>query len=713
MPTQFSQFWYRIAPLRPRLRSHIEIHRQQYRDETWFILQDQSSPQQHRFSAAAYKCIGVMDGQRTVQEILELLEANGDDQAPTPDDLSKLIAQLHEVDAIQCEITPDLGELLLRGERQSRRQWQNRLNPLSGSFRLFDPDRLLTLLVPALSPLQGWVGALLWIAVVGLAALQAAIHWSELTHDVIDRILTPQNLAVIWLLFPVLKMFHEFGHGLAVKIHGGDVHEMGVLLIALQPVPYVDASEASVFRSKWQRILVGAAGMIVELFIAALALFIWLNTEPGMVRNLAYNLVWIAGISTVFFNANPLMRYDGYYILADYLEIPNLRARSHQYSRYLCERYLFGSSELIPDAVTWSERIWLVSYSLAAFVYRVLALGTFTLVIASKFFFLGVLLALFGIISWLLVPSYSALHYLFKNPNIRIVRRRAFAVSALLGLVSILLLFWVPLPLRTRAEGVIWIPEQARLRAAIDGFVDRIVAQPGSRVEPGEVLIICHDPQLDSRVRVLEARLEELETRYMAQWLIDIRQAQIIKDEMSHVQEQLGHARERVAELIVRSRSAGVFEIPDAASLPGRFVRKGASLGYVLDHSALTARVVVSDAAVELVRSRSKRVEMRLVDRPSEIFATSVQREVPAGDEKLPSSALGTQGGGTIAVDPIDKDGIRSIEKLFQFDLALPANARIRAFGGRVYVRFDHGWEPIAMRWYRQLRQIFLSRFHV
>jgi len=214
MPTQFSQFWYRIAALRPRLRSHIEIHRQQYRDETWFILQDQSSPQQHRFSAAAYKCIGVMDGQRTVQEILELLEANGDDQAPTPDDLSKLIAQLHEVDAIQCEITPDLGELLLRGERQSRRQWQNRLNPLSGSFRLFDPDRLLTLLVPALSPLQGWVGALLWIAVVGLAALQAAIHWSELTHDVIDRILTPQNLAVIWLLFPVLKMFHEFGHGL-------------------------------------------------------------------------------------------------------------------------------------------------------------------------------------------------------------------------------------------------------------------------------------------------------------------------------------------------------------------------------------------------------------------------------------------------------------------------------------------------------------------
>jgi putative peptide zinc metalloprotease protein len=400
-------------------------------------------------------------------------------------------------------------------------------------------------------------------------------------------------------------------------------------------------------------------------------------------------------------------------MLTDCLEMPNLRARSHRYVQYLCEHYLFGRSDAIPDAVTGSERVWLASYAIAAFVYRVLALGTLMLFIAGKFFFIGVLLALLGAINWILLPFYNMLSYLCKSPTIRTVRSRALTVSAFLVLTSIILLFWVPLPLSTRAEGVIWIPEQARLRAATDGFVERIVAPPGSRVGAGDVLIICSDPQLSTRVKVLEARLEELETRYAAQWLIDIRQAQIIKEEISHAQEQLARARERLTDLIIRSRAAGVVEIPDAASLPGRYIQKGASLGYVLDQSTLTARVVVPDATVELVRNRSWRVDMRLVDRPAEIFATVIQREVPAGDDKLPSKALGTQGGGAIVVDPIDKDGVRSVEKIFHFDVALPPSAGIRAFGGRVYVRFDHGWEPIAMRWYRGLRQLFLSRFHV
>jgi putative peptide zinc metalloprotease protein len=271
----------------------------------------------------------------------------------------------------------------------------------------------------------------------------------------------------------------------------------------------------------------------------------------------------------------------------------------------------------------------------------------------------------------------------------------------------------LPLPLRTRAEGVIWIPDHARLRVGVDGFVERIVARPGSRVQRGEILIICRDPQLTTRVKVLEARLNELETRYMEQWLTDIRQARIIKDEISHVQEQLARARERVADLVIRSRAEGVFEVPDATSLPGRFVRQGASLGYVLDLTALTARVVVPDAQIELVRHRTQGIELRLVDRPNKTFTTVIQQEVPAATEKLPSTALGSQGGGTIAIDPLDKDGLRSIEKVFQFDLALPAHAGIRTFGGRVYVRFDHGWEPIASRWHRQLRQLFLSRFYV
>ena len=113
---------------------------------------------------------------------------------------------------------------------------------------------------------------------------------------------------------------------------------MGIMLLVLTPIPYVDASSASAFRTKWERIMVGAAGMAVELFIAALALFVWINIEPGTVRAILYNMIFIASVSSLLFNGNPLLRYDAYYILGDLLEIPNLGPRGIQYLGYLAQR---------------------------------------------------------------------------------------------------------------------------------------------------------------------------------------------------------------------------------------------------------------------------------------------------------------------------------------------------------------------------------------
>jgi putative peptide zinc metalloprotease protein len=713
MLTLYRQYWYRIAPLRPRLRSHMEIHRHHYRGKLWYVLQNHSSQEQYRFSPAAHALIARMDGRRTVQEIWELTESSLGDRAPTQDDVVQMLALLHAADALQCDITPDVEELLMRHRARSRQQWQKQLlSPLCWRIPLMDPDRVLERLLPYVRPLLGWTGATLWLAVVGMAALQAGAHWTELTHNVADRIQTAQNLFLLWLTFPLIKILHELGHALVTKAYGGEVHEMGVLLVALQPVPYVDASAASTFRSKRQRILVGAAGMIVELFIASIALFLWLNLESGVLRAVAYNVIFIAGISTVLFNANPLLRYDGYYMLMDYLEMPNLGTRAHAYMVYLCERYLFGRRDARAESATPAERVWLILYPIAAFFYRAFVLASVTLFLAGKFFFIGVLLALAGIAAGVLVPLVRMIAYLFTSPRIRSVRRRATVASALIASLA-LALICMPLPLRTRAEGVVWLPEHGRLRAGVDGFVERIVAQPGSFVQRGEVLIVCRDPELTARVKVLESRLAELQTRYMAQWLLDFRQAQIVKDEIVHIEEQVARAREHVAELVIRSRSDGVFEVPDAASLPGRFIRQGTPLAYVLDPKPLTARVVIPETEIELVRYHTRQVQVRPVGRPTQSFTTSVQREVPAVTEQLPSTALGSHGGGTIAVDPRDSKGIKSIEKVFQLDLTLPPDTGIDTFGGRVYVRFDHGWEPLVSRWHRQVRRLFLSKFNV
>jgi putative peptide zinc metalloprotease protein len=710
----FSASWYRIAALRPRLRSHVQLHRHHYRGQLWYVLQNHASQSYHRFSPAAYSLIGLMDGQRSIQEIWERAGANLGDDAPTQDELIQLLTNLYAADALQSDVPPDVTAMLLSHDRQRRHRWQSQLlNPLYWRFPLFDPESVLQRLLRFAESLFSRAGAALWLALVSAAVALAAMHWDELTHNITDRVLTPQNLFLLWLLFPLVKILHEFGHACATRLYGGEVHEMGVLLLVLQPVPYVDASSASALRSKWQRMIVGAAGMLVELFIAALAFFVWLNIEPGAVRAVAYNIMLIAGISTVLFNANPLLRYDGYYILADYLEIPNLSARSQTYLGYLCERYLFGRREAASDTETSTERVWLIVYGIAAFIYRLFVLLAIAMFIAGKFFFIGVMLAVSGVIVALIIPTAKILSNIFTGPRLRNVRQRAITVTAALVVVIVGLISWVPLPLRTRAEGVVWIPEQGHVRAGADGFIDQIVAQPGARVRRGDVLMICSDPQLATRVKVLESRLEELQTRYTAQWLEDHGQAEIIKDEIAHVEESLTRARERVAELVIRSRTDGTFVVPQAEDLPGRFFPQGSPLAYVLDFTALTARVVVSQREIDLVRQRSRRIDVRLIDHPAQPLHAVIMREVPAATEQLPSTALGSQGGGSIAVDPVDKQGVKAIDKLFHLELGLPSSAGISVMGGRVYVRFDHGWEPLVYRWHRQVRQLFLSKFYV
>lgn len=710
----FSTSWYRVAGLKPRLRSHAQIHRHQYRGQTWYVLQDRSTERFHRFSPAAYLLIGLMDGERTVEAIWEAACTRLGDDAPTQDEVIQLLSQLYGADVLRCDVTPDAAELLERRERHARRQWQSQLfSLLSWRLPLFDPERFLRRLLPAVRPMIGWGGAVLWLAAVVPALVLAAVHWSDLTRDVLDRVLAPQNLLFLWVLYPVIKALHEFGHAFATKALGGEVHDMGVMLLVLTPVPYVDASSASAFRDKWQRILVGAAGILVELFIAAVALFIWLSVEPGLTRALAYNTIVIAGVSTILFNGNPLLRYDGYYILADLVEIPNLRARANSYLGYLGERYLFGRRETEPPTATPGEKAWFVGYGITSFLYRILVVVAILLFLMDRFFLLGVVFAVMAAIGWATVPVGKGLKFLFTHPRIRSVRTRAVAVTVAAVALVAGVIGLVPVPYRSRAEGIVWIPDEAFVRAATEGFVERVVAPPGGRVAKGDILITTRDPVLVSRVQQLEARLRELEARYEEQRTADRVKAELIREEIRYVQEDLARARERAAELIIRSRAEGTFVLPVARDLPGRFVRKGELLGHVVELQTITVRAVVPQGDIDLVLEQTRRVEVRLAERLADVIPAAMRRVVPGASERLPATALGSEGGGQIPTAPGDREGVLALQKIFQVDLELPSHARLVNVGGRAYVRFDHGWTPLGVQWYRQVRQLFLARFNV
>ncbi len=712
--SMFSSSWYRIASLQPRLKAHIEIHRQHYRGQLWYVLQDFSSSLNHRFSPQAHYIISLMNGARHFQEIWELaLEHLGDD-APTQDEMVKLLGQLHGSDLLICDVPPDTLDLFQRYERKQRGKWLQRLwSPLSIRFPLWDPDAFLERWLFLVRPLFGWFGVLLWGLVISTALVLAASHWVDLSKDVSDRVWAPGNLLLLFFVYPVVKLLHELGHAFSTKVWGGQVHEMGVMLLVFMPMPYVDASSSWGFRDKKKRAVVGMAGMAVEMFLAALALFVWLNVEPGVVRAIAYNVMLIGGVSTLFFNGNPLLRFDGYYIFADLLEIPNLASRSNNYLGYLFQRYVFGLKAAISPVSAAGERGWFAIYGVASFCYRMLISFSITFFVASQFFLIGIILALWSVGTMVLMPTVKCCRFVFSNPTLSQNRIRILTTSFTLVLVILGFLLLFPMPLNTYAEGVVWLPEQAKVRARTEGFVANILVRANTVVEAGQVLLELDDPLLKLKKNVLVYQLAELDAKLKEAWMDDRVKAQIIKEQMKSVSAELAEVEERVANLILKSPGKGVFMVPNAADLKDRFLHKGDLAAYVVDYPITTLRTVVTQDNIGLVRERTRSVEVRLADNIAHLYPATLLREIPAASALLPSPALGLTGGGTLPVDPSDEKGEKAFEPVFQLDLSLPAGTDIRQIGERVYIRFNHGREALALQWYRLGRQLFLRTFSV
>jgi putative peptide zinc metalloprotease protein len=710
----FSPSWYRVAALKPRVRSHAQITRQDYRGKIWFVLQDHAAERSHRFTPAAHHFIGLMNGDRTVQEIWEATSAALGDEAPTQEDAIRLLGQLHAADALLCDVPPDTMEVFRRHQRHERMLWKRRLwSPLALRFPLFDPDRFLQRTMPWVQPLFGWFGILLWIAVVGTGAVLAVSHWTDLTENITDKVLAPQNLLLLWFVYPVVKALHELGHAYATRKWGGEVHEIGIMLLVLTPVPYVDASSASGFRDKRKRMVVGAAGIAVELFLGALALFTWLIVEPGAVKAIAYNVMLISGMSTLLFNGNPLLRFDGYYVLSDGIEIPNLGARANRYLGYLFQRYLLGVQDASNPADTRGERFWFVVYGISSFFYRVFIMFVIITFIAGKFFIIGVVLAMWALATQVVMPVGKNLSFLTTSPNLRRQRGRALVTSFAIVLAAVLLIFAVPAPSWTRSEGVVWVPEEAQVRAGTDGFVQRIVVAADSAVTRGQPLVQLEDPLLLTRLAVIEAQLQELQAQYDALLFSDKVQAAAVGEEMAAVQANLNRTRQREAELILRSPASGRFVIPNAVDLPGRFVSKGQLVGYVVESQTVTARVALGQDEIAQVRNYTKGVEVMPADWGARPVPAAIVREVPGASAELPTAALGSSGGGLFAVDPRDSKGIKTLSRVFQLELGLPASAFAQNLGARVFVRFDHGYEPVGFQAYRALRRLLLRQFDV
>lgn len=705
--SMFHPHWYRIAELHPRLRAHVTTRRQVVRDQVWYVLSDPADGRHFRLNPLAYRFVGLCDGQRSVQEVWEHMTVALGEEAPTQGDLIDILGRLSEGGLLQTEVLPDVDVMFEnRNVRRDKQRW-SQLNPLFFRVGLIDPSPYLNSFERWLRHLFSGRMLLLWLVIVLGAALLAAMNAAGLASHAAERTGSPLFLLLIWIAYPFIKAMHELGHALAIRRWGGKVSKVGITLLLLMPIPWVDASAASAFRDRSHRLVVSATGIMVELFLAALAMMLWLAVEPGWVRDAALAVMLIAGVSTLFFNGNPLMRYDGYFILSDAIDLPNLALRSANYWSYLGRRFVFGEAADAP-ILARGERPWLLLYSPASLVYRVVIAIAIVIWLGSLSALLSALAGALLVWTYFVRPGTWLVRNIWGGADDGRQTRRARRTGLLAATALAAILFILPLPLHIVADGVVWLPENARVRSETEGFVIRTLADDGTQVTPGQALVELHDAELMTERDLLYAQLAKFQSEQYGVLMREPGRASNLAEEIESLQAALRLNETRIQNLTIRAGSAGRLVIPRQDDLPGRFLPRGTEVGYILADAAPRVRAVLSQQDVALVRERMRGAEVWLRELAMS-YPSRPARDTPAATVHLPSAALGDRGGGGIVTDLKDDKGLTATEPIFLVEVELP-EVRLDRVGARADVRFDLGYEPMAQQAWRRLRQLFLSQ---
>jgi len=704
--------WFRVATLRPRLDPQIQAERVSYRRQTWHVLVRADGSRSFRLNHSAYAFAARCDGRLTVQRLWELLLAEMQDDAPTQDELLALLARLHEAGLVGFDRRPDFGQQGALAATAEPAQSGGRNSLLSFRVPLGRPDHWLTGLTPRLSALFSRSVLLLWALAVLWAGVAALLNADMLAAFARNWLATPRLLLLAWLTYPVVKALHEVAHAVVLKHFGGAVPEWGITIMMFTPVPYVDASAASALERPRQRLLVSAAGILVELGLAALALLIALNVEAGWLRDGALAVFFIGTVSTLLVNGNPLLRFDGYHMLGDALELPNLASRSARHWLGVLRGVLLrGQADGASVEPAPGEAGWLWAYTPAALAYRVLIAVTLIGWVGSTSFVLGAALALyFGwsllgqpvqrVVGWALGPR------LGETQRRLAIRRLGAAAAATLAVVALL-----PWPDASVAEGVVWWPEHALVRAETEGFIEQIHVADGATVHTGQLLISLQAPALAAELARLRGQIEALDTERFQALRGDPARAAALESELVAASAELAHAETREGHLAVRAGVDGVIALPHAADLPGRFVKQGQVLAQLITPEPTLVRVALPQAQASLVQADTRGIGVQLAEGRGAVWPATLLPGAAGAVTRLPSAALGDHAGGNIVTDPTDTTHLKPAQAVVLADVRLASRVVART-GGRATVRFDHGWSTLAVQGLRSVQQLVLTHFN-
>lgn len=695
-----SPYWYRLATLKPALGHDVRITRHSVRGSNWQILSRKDQRGQMRLNLAAWTVIARCDGRSTLDQVWQQIASQSPNDLPTQHDLIPLLARLVRQGFLICEDWPDLRQRERDWQEDDRKDRWQRLNPFAPRIRLGDPSSLIARCQPIGQTLFSKTGIAGLIALLLTAVFVLWQQWSTIVDSARLALASPGFWVISWCLYPVVKLIHELAHGIVLQHYGGRTPECGVALLMFMPAPYVDATDANLLASGSHRALVSAAGILTELALAALAIIGWTWLEPGLVRDALLAVAIIGSVSTVVFNANPLIRFDGYYVLTDLAGLPNLAERSGQHWRQLWQQRLLGLP-VQSQPISAREQGWLTAYAPLAWAYRLAIMGWLAGWIGSYSRMAGAAILLLALITLFIVPVGRLAMAPEKSGvslGLVIKARARLAISLLIVLAA----SFIPLPDRGIVQAVVWLPDGARVRATQPGYITAVRAESEQTHQQDQALITLTDPLLGAEIAAQKGLIEGLQNQWR-QGLAsqDHSMTSAHQELITQAQRRLEHLNENQQRLNVSSASTGRFRLADdAQDLLGRFVKAGDLLGFIDQAQPIQLRAALSEAQASAMRAKllggdsrnPLSIEVRLPSGTEPVISASVIALTPDVISELPSAALSSAAGGTIATVTGAETKLQPAQPTYQLDLQVgPTEPLALIPGQRLWVRLDFG----------------------
>ncbi|ADB16855.1 peptidase M50 [Pirellula staleyi DSM 6068] len=722
-----------------RMRADLIVQSQSFQGRLYRVIKDPLTLRYYRFEEEEFTILEALDGERSLDDIREAYEHRFSPEKISLNELHRLISNLYRSGLLISNAAGQGDSLLARRTEREKNWWKTIGGSiLSMRFRGINPDRLLTLLNHFTSPLFTVPAAILAAIWIASALLLVAVEFESFNA----RLPTFQQFFAgpnwIWLAITLCltKVLHEFGHGLACKKFGGHCHEMGLMLLILTPCLYCNVTDSWMIRSKWKRAAIGAAGMYVELILAATCTFLWWMSEPGLLNHLCLNVMFVSSVSTLLFNANPLMRYDGYYILSDLLEIPNLRQKSITAVQQTLGRWFLGMQ--VPDDPFLPKRQvplfalygifapiygWLVSISIFWMLYNVLAPAGLKI--------LGQFAAVLMLIAMLVAPLWKGLKLIIKLTKERRVNtfRSWIVLGSLTAAVGGILL--VPLPHYIVVPMELAPHNATNLYVDVAGEVQSLFVTSGP-VKAGQPIVELAnidariaEQRLLSQRHQLATRVEGLRQRAHTDdsALLEVAETE---EALEAIDKQLRQRQEQIQRMIVRAPLDGILVPPPTKPRPaskpttlaswhgrplsvrnvGAYLEESTLIGRIVQPGALEAMLAVSQNDIEFVVA-GQEVDMVLDQWPGIKLVSRVEHISRQELEVAPRS-LSTSAGGTLATRADSEGRERPLEVTYLVSVPIQDDSHEMLIGGSGEARIHAGHLTIGQRIYRA----FCKTFH-